>query len=49
MKVFYFHNIKDISSSTKIRKTNFDKYEQILDKNMDDFLEIITKDGSRLT
>ena len=44
LKVFYFHNIKDISLFPKIRKTNYDEYKHILDKNMEEFLELITKD-----
>ena len=48
LKVFYFHNIKDINSSPKTRKTNFDKYKHILDKNMNDFFRnYYKKDGSR--
>ena len=44
LDVFYFHNIKDISHFPKIRKTNYDEYKHILNKNMEEFLELITKD-----
>ena len=44
LKVFYFHNIKDISYFPKIRKTNYDEYKHFLDENMEEFLGLITKD-----
>ena len=44
LKVFLFHNLKDISYFPKIKKTNYDEYKHVLDKNMEEFIDLITKE-----
>ena len=44
LKVFYFHNLNDISYFPKIKKTNYDEYKHVLDKNMEEFIDLITKE-----
>ena len=48
LKVLYFRYILDISSSPKIKKTRYNEYKHVLDKNMKDFLDLITRATEKL-